>query len=69
MRPATQAGPAVPVTGMGKNRPRKPAEPDEAGDDLGPVPTRLPNGTREWRRGGQLHRDDGPAVEYPDGTT
>jgi hypothetical protein len=28
-----------------------------------------PNGTREWRRrSGELHREDGPAVEYEDGT-
>lgn len=26
-----------------------------------------PNGTKEWNRGGQLHRLDGPAVEYPNG--
>jgi hypothetical protein len=26
------------------------------------------DGTREWRRDGQLHRADGPAVEWDDGT-
>jgi hypothetical protein len=27
-----------------------------------------PDGTQEWRnRNGELHRDDGPAVIYPDG--
>jgi hypothetical protein len=26
-----------------------------------------PDGTRKWYVGDQLHRDDGPAVEWPDG--
>jgi hypothetical protein len=25
------------------------------------------DGARRWYRGGKLHRDDGPAVEYPNG--
>ena len=25
-------------------------------------------GVKEWRINGKLHREDGPAVEYPDGT-
>ena len=36
-------------------------------DDALPTMAELPDGTREWRRGGQLHRDDGPAVEEPYG--
>jgi hypothetical protein len=31
-----------------------------------PVRTVLPNGTVEWRLDGQLHRDGGPAVIWPD---
>jgi hypothetical protein len=27
----------------------------------------LPNGTKEWRLNGKLHRTDGPAVEWADG--
>ena len=26
------------------------------------------NGTRNWYRNGDLHREDGPAIEEPDGT-
>jgi len=26
------------------------------------------DGTKEWRLNGQLHREDGPAEEYPNGT-
>jgi hypothetical protein len=26
------------------------------------------DGTRQWRLNGELHRADGPAIEYPDGT-
>jgi len=33
-----------------------------------PVLTVSADGTREWRRHGELHRDDGPAVEQADGT-
>lgn len=29
---------------------------------------RLPDGTREWRKNGKLHREDGPARIRPDGT-
>ena len=25
-------------------------------------------GTRKWYRNGQLHREDGPAIELPDGS-
>jgi hypothetical protein len=32
-----------------------------------PVMTVRPNGDREWRVEGKLHREDGPAVEYTDG--
>ena len=28
----------------------------------------LRSGIKEWRLKGKLHREDGPAVEYPDGT-
>ena len=28
-----------------------------------PILTELPNGTKEWRLNGKLHREDGPAVE------
>lgn len=41
-----------------------------AGDGGGDGPTvTLPDGTREWRREGRLHRVGGPAVELPDGGT
>ena len=33
-----------------------------------PEMTKLANGTRMWRQNGQLHREDGPAVEYPGGS-
>lgn len=34
-----------------------------------PEPTTLRDGTREWHLpNGQLHRDDGPAIEYADGS-
>ena len=32
-----------------------------------PVVTQLPDGSREWRVEGKLHREDGPAVTYGDG--
>ena len=28
----------------------------------------LPDGTQEWYRNGQLHREDGPAIVYPGGS-
>jgi hypothetical protein len=28
----------------------------------------LPDGTRQWLRGGAFHREDGPAIIAPDGT-
>ena len=38
------------------------------GEDVDrPVMEQLPDGTREWRQDGRLHRTDGPAVEYPAG--
>ena len=40
------------------------------GDDLTtPTPpmTTDRHGTKRWYRNGKLHRDDGPAVEWPDG--
>jgi hypothetical protein len=30
--------------------------------------TKHPNGAKYWCLNGQLHRKDGPAVEWPDGT-
>jgi hypothetical protein len=31
---------------------------------------RLPDGAEEWRnKDGQMDREDGPALEWPDGTT
>src|SRR5665213_1239100 len=33
-----------------------------------PVMRRRPDGAREWRCHGKLHREDGPAVEREDGT-
>ena len=32
-----------------------------------PQMTKLSNGGRAWQVNGQLHREDGPAVEYADG--
>ena len=29
--------------------------------------TVLPNGTKSWYQNNKLHREDGPAVEYPNG--
>ena len=33
-----------------------------------PILTIKPNGDKEWRVDGRLHRTDGPAVEYADGS-
>ena len=33
-----------------------------------PILTILKDGTKEWWLNNKLHREDGPAVEYPDGT-
>ena len=33
-----------------------------------PTLTILKDGTKEWWLNNKLHREDGPAVEYPDGT-
>ena len=30
--------------------------------------TEYPDGTREWYQDGELHRTDGPAIEWADGT-
>lgn len=32
----------------------------------GPAAIVLPDGRREWRRRGKLHREDGPAIEHAD---
>ena len=33
-----------------------------------PILKKLPNGDKEWRLNGELHREDGPAVERADGS-
>ena len=38
---------------------------DHSVDDLPAV--EWSDGTREWRRHGELHRENGPAIEYPNG--
>ena len=49
---------------------RPPYKPiDQSEDDRGSSLTVIPDGTREWRNeDGELHRRDGPAIEYPDGS-
>src|SRR5689334_5937524 len=44
----------------------KSAPPSSSGH---PVLTVDSSGRREWKLDGDLHRDDGPAVRLPDGTT
>jgi hypothetical protein len=38
---------------------------DGSGERAGAI--RVPDGRREWRLNGKLHREDGPAVEWADG--
>jgi hypothetical protein len=38
-------------------------------EDFTPILTVEPDGTKQWRnKDGELHRPNGPAIEYPDGS-
>jgi hypothetical protein len=46
----------------------KGAAPRRVPATIAPICATQPNGTRKWYVDGQLHREDGPAIERPDGT-